>query len=507
MPKQHEPFTAVARFANVVLATGTALASTIFLRFVYQGWSGLRTVAGPLDAVLYYVCPLSLVILLLASFKLRPDRKAQLALVGLSVTASLYGLELLLESKYFSADDAARPVMTTFADSNDKAKAAAELTARWGNTIDTRTADEVIADFRARNVEALPIITPSNHLLIAQPDGSQRSAISVDGEEVLPLAAVSNTVTVLCNENGQWIDYRSDQRGFSNPDEIWQSDRLDIAALGDSFTQGYCVPADKAFVALIRKRYPATLNLGIAGDGPLLMLAKLKEYVSPRQPRIVLWFYFEGNDLADLQRERQSMLLRNYLDDSFAQSALSRQADLDHAIANELPRLRALEEYYRLQRQRNRPAGTLTLKSLAYLSVLRGRLGLVGGNLRALSDEERGIVGPEGAADLQTSNLETFRDVVRQAKRRVDGWGGRLYFVYLPEWSRYAGYPSFGISRRSGVLDLVTNLGIPIIDLDATFRARADPLSLFPFRATGHYNETGHQVVAAEVLKSISLRP
>ena len=203
--------------------------------------------------------------------------------------------------------------MSRLADSNDKKKAAAELTAKWGNTIDTRTADEVIADLRTRNVEALPIITPANHLLIAQPDGSQRSAISVDGEEVLPLAAVSNTVTVLCNENGQWIDYRSDQRGFSNPNEIWQSDRLDIAALGDSFTHGYCVPADKTFVALIRKRYPATLNLGIAGDGPLLMLAKLKEYVSPRQPRIVLWFYFEGNDLTDLQRERQSMLLRNYL--------------------------------------------------------------------------------------------------------------------------------------------------------------------------------------------------
>ena len=57
------------------------------------------------------------------------------------------------------------------------------------------------------------------------------------------------------------------------------------------------------------------------------MLAKLKEYVSPRQPRIVLWFYYEGNDLTDLQREQQSMLLRNYLnDDRFTQSALLRQA-------------------------------------------------------------------------------------------------------------------------------------------------------------------------------------
>ena len=96
MAKQHESFTAVARFANIVLMTGTLVASTIFLRFVSEGWLGLRPLAGPLDAVLYYVCPLALAVLLAASFRLPPVRKAQLALVGLSVTASLYGLELLL---------------------------------------------------------------------------------------------------------------------------------------------------------------------------------------------------------------------------------------------------------------------------------------------------------------------------------------------------------------------------------------------------------------------------
>ena len=61
------------------------------------------------------------------------------------------------------------------------------------------------------------------------------------------------------------------------------------------------MPADRTFVALIRQRHPATRNFGMAGDGPLLMLATLQEYVSPLKPRIVLWFYFEGNDLIDLQ--------------------------------------------------------------------------------------------------------------------------------------------------------------------------------------------------------------
>ncbi len=73
------------------------------------------------------------------------------------------------------------------------------------------------------------------------------------------------------------------------------------------------------------------------------------------KPRIVLWFYYEGNDLIDLQRERRSPLLRNYLTDGFTQSALSRQADLDHAMVDEMPRLRALEDVLTGCRRREQP--------------------------------------------------------------------------------------------------------------------------------------------------------
>jgi len=60
------------------------------------------------------------------------------------------------------------------------------------------------------------------------------------------------------NENGDWIRYRSDGRGFNNPDTVWRSRRVDIAALGDSFTHGFCVPGNENFVDLIRQREDAT---------------------------------------------------------------------------------------------------------------------------------------------------------------------------------------------------------------------------------------------------------
>ena len=208
------------------------------------------------------------------------------------------------------------------ANSKDKDKDAATLARQWGVEIDTRTADEVLAELRRTDVEAVPIMTPTNHLFIQQADGSIKSAISIDGQEVMPLAAISNRVTLLCNEI--WpVDPLSDRRArIQQPAEIWQTDRLEIAVVGDSFTHGYCVPTDKNFVALIRQRHPATLNLGIAGNGPLLMLATLKEYLPQFKPKIVLWFYFEGNDLTDLQTEMKSPLLRRYLKDGFTQRAL-----------------------------------------------------------------------------------------------------------------------------------------------------------------------------------------
>src|SRR5262245_41756290 len=169
--------------------------------------------------------------------------------------------------------------MTRLMMSKEKEKEAAKMRKKFGIEIDTRRAFEVVADLRKRGIDAVPIITPSNHLFVQQPDGSIKSAINIHGTEVMPFGGISNRVTVLCNENGYYVTYESDEHGFHNPMGMWKPSRLDVAALGDSFTQGYCVPPDKNFVALIRQRYPATLNVGMAGNGPLLMLATFKEYL------------------------------------------------------------------------------------------------------------------------------------------------------------------------------------------------------------------------------------
>ncbi len=441
--------------------------------------------------VLYYVLPAAAALLLFASLRLEPLHRLRVFTACASVAASMYAAEFFLLT--FLGTGPIKPVLSQMADASDKRRYAGELTKTFGGSIDIRTAAEVLADLRSRNVDAIPSVTASNQLLVDRPDGSLESSIRVDGREVIPLGSVSNRVTLLCNEGGQWIDYRSDSRGFNNTDETWRLNHLDIAAVGDSFAHGYCVPADRNFMALIHERFRATLNLGVAGDGPLLMLATLSEYLPRFRPKTVLWFYYEGNDLVDLQKERRSGLLANYLSGDYRQEYLSRQGDIDRAIVAELPRLAATDENNRKRRRSNQVVSTLL--QVLKLTSLRQRLGLV-------RETDRSSL--ETAVDFETDNLEVFREVLQRAQTQVAGWDGQLYFVYLPEWTRYTNYRSLGELKREEVLNLVRGLGLPIIDIDPVFRAHGDPLSLFPFRGLGHYTEAGHRLVAEEVLRSLT---
>jgi hypothetical protein len=56
------------------------------------------------------------------------------------------------------------------------------------------------------------------------------------------------------------------------------------------------------------------------------------------------------------------------------------------------------------------------------------------------------------------------------------------------------------IQNREEVLQTAASLKIPIIDIHAAFQSHGDPLSLFPFRRSGHYSIEGNQILAAAVL-------
>ncbi len=97
--------------------------------------------------------------------------------------------------------------------------------------------------------------------------------------------------------------------------------------------------------------------------------------------------------------------------------------------------------------------------------------------------------------------LELFVRVVTLARDEVAKKGGRLVFVYLPEYDRYAGSRlSSGAARREEVLARVHALGVPLIDVHAAMSAQQDPVGLFPFGLRGHYNSAGARIAAQAIL-------
>jgi hypothetical protein len=53
-------------------------------------------------------------------------------------------------------------------------------------------------------------------------------------------------------------------------------------------------------------------------------------------------------------------------------------------------------------------------------------------------------------------------------------------------------------------MSTATELNIPIIDIRSkVFDAHPDPLSLFPFRISGHYNAEGYRLVAEAIGKRL----
>ena len=64
-----------------------------------------------------------------------------------------------------------------------------------------------------------------------------RTLIKIDNKIVQTLGGIGNRETVLCNEMGSWITYKSDRYGFNNPDALWEKE-LDLIILGDSYGLG-----------------------------------------------------------------------------------------------------------------------------------------------------------------------------------------------------------------------------------------------------------------------------
>ncbi len=360
-----------------------------------------------------------------------------------------------------------------------------------GVDFDRRTPLQLVSDLRDSGEAVYPFVSPSAFLDFLP---------HIDGRDTYALTSVADVRTVYCNESGDYILYESDRYGLHNPDQVWDVSPADILALGDSFTQGACVSSDKNIVALLRSRYPNTINLGANGNGPLSALAGLMEYGAVYQPKKVLWFYFEANDLGDLLIERDNPILARYLSGDFSQNLIARQDSID---AHRRDYVEALLTDVQ-QGRRQQAWATLRLYNLRRLL----------GWTREDEAEDAGIPHPIANAALPPYQPEPdllydeaaplLKEILLTAQTLTESWGGELIFIYLPDYQRYAKDGAEDRLYRGITMQKLGETTIPIIDIHPAFAAHPDPVSLFPYGLEGHYTAEGYALAAKTILERLN---
>jgi hypothetical protein len=305
--------------------------------------------------------------------------------------------------------------------------------------------------------------------------------------DFFPLGGVSNTITVFCKEGEKFSIYKSDRYGFNNPDKEWNNEKIFWFLIGDSFTQGSCVQQGEDFAGQIRiLTKQSAISVGMSGNGPLIELASLKEYGSKKKPKVILWFYFERNDLEDLRDEKSNPLFMKYLNEGFDQDLYSKQTEIDKKLRTYIKL--AEEELINGESSTDQDSEKfLSFKKILRLKILRDKMSL-----------DRGL-------DFGIDPL--FGKIIASAKDFINTWDGKLYFVYLPDKERYGDGNSKNdrYLKRSQVIELINNLGIPIIDIHKEFFTKqTDPLSFFADRIYGHYSPKGYSEISKVIINKIN---
>ncbi|MFH1550081.1 MAG: SGNH/GDSL hydrolase family protein [Planctomycetota bacterium] len=90
-----------------------------------------------------------------------------------------------------------------------------------------------------------------------------------------------------------------DSNGFLN---AAVPEKVDMLIVGDSFSVGSYVPEGKHWVPIIRDRQKKTVyNIAMPGWGTWREYLAFEQFGLPKKPNLVLWAFFEGNDIGDVR--------------------------------------------------------------------------------------------------------------------------------------------------------------------------------------------------------------
>ncbi|MBK78554.1 MAG: hypothetical protein CMC88_05665 [Flavobacteriaceae bacterium] len=300
-------------------------------------------------------------------------------------------------------------------------------------------------------------------------------------KEIIPLGSISKYYTLLGNENGYYPVYKNDRYGFNNMDSIYKKD-VDAILIGDSFVQGYSVEQKNTISSKLTKNGLISLNFGSANNSLLTGLASLREYGELNNSKIILWFFFEGNDIPGIPKEFNSKVLRKYYEnESFTQNLISRQSEIDSYIQKF--KAKSLKRYL--------------YSKIKMLSLYRR----FDWHYNRITQKYRTDVNPQ----------EIFYNTILKAKKESIKKNKKFVFVYLPTWYRFYDEENIldniendGI-KKAVIIKFLKDNNIDYFDFENTINNESFEPREFFGNPGGHYNPFGYDVLSYELYNYLCL--
>lgn len=298
----------------------------------------------------------------------------------------------------------------------------------------------------------------------------------------------------LPSETTKRVTFTTDAQGFRNRRSY---PRADVVLLGDSYVEGWYVSDEETAAVVLEQRLGRPVsNLGVSGFGTLQELAVLRRYGLPLRPKLVAWFFFEGNDLYDDQEFENALI--------YLQAHGRYDTDPAQPARFDWPRFQRasfMRNAYRLVRRTTHP---LVRQALPPHGWYRDRTGamhrLFYHNYAALplTDYER---------ERFDTTATAFREGVALARER--GVTVTLFFVPM-KFRVYGGFCTFASDspcRRWQPWELPTRFSalcaqedLDCVDLSGPMRGAAEAGQLLYAPDDSHWNAAGHAFVAEHVL-------
>lgn len=309
-------------------------------------------------------------------------------------------------------------------------------------------------------------------------------------EEALS-AEPTNGLIYHFHPNGRLTAYphvEFDSDGYRNPPMV-DGQELTCVLLGDSMTLALAAQEDVG--ALLRERGYRTRNLGMFGYAPQQYRDVYKRFVIDRQVshRYVLIFLFAGNDVADAQNydrvRRERGDYREYLPQTKSIGDLEESLPVIVSVARGLPRF--IKSRFITNRER--------VITLPYRTVQTGEL-MPPPHIQAGGEEWNRFVSP-------------LAEIIAMAKAC-----GAIPIVYLLP-SAATVYSQFDVTLRHydrdyGVLveslrSYLREAQVAFYDLQERLRRELKEHFIFAHDKDYHLNSLGVQLVASDVIKSLSI--